>query len=166
MTEIATDQLSKEAAALIAGDPQFRLAVNTLAEKYIANSGSNSQLNLAELNLPHQSDKLKLTDKQRQELDLISTSIDNNELRNISGILKKSLESILSTVDEQWGSNWRKSMMTEVVGPRAMRGSHFAATARIDDSGDFATLIVASISIIDDQEIWRKFINCIREKVE
>lgn len=166
MTKIKQGFLSQDACTLINSNPQFAELVNQIAVKFLENAHLD-ELNLGDLDLsPPAKYKLTLSTEQQRDLQEISTTISREDYPRIKQDLIESLSDILRDLDANLGSEWRKDMLGRIFEKSGMSNMPAARLVGIEDSDTFAVLCIGTVDTISSPQLWRKFIDCIKEKID
>jgi hypothetical protein len=138
--------------------------VNQIAVKFRENAHLAGP-DLSDLSLPAKY-KLTLSTKQQGDLQKISTTISCEDYPSIKQDLLESLSDILRDLDANLGSEWRKDMLGRVFEKRGLSSMPAAKLVDIEASDHFAVLCIAAVSMIRSPQLWGKFIDCIKEKID
>jgi hypothetical protein len=166
MTKIKQGFLSQDACTLINSNPQFAELVNGIAVKFLENAHL-AGLDLGGLDLsPPAKYKLTLSKKQQGDLREISTTISCEDYPRIKQDLLESLSDILSDLDANLGSEWRKDMLGRVFGKDGVSNMPAAKLVGIIASDNFAVRCISTVNSISCPQLWGKFIDCINENID
>lgn len=165
MADITINNLDQKALDLIANSPEFRKAINRLAEQFISRVASDGP-NLDELMVAPAKIKPELTAEQHQHLQDISAAINSNNLDNITEKLRQSLDGILFKLDAKLGTSWRRSMLIEVFGEMSFNRHYVVRLFETPGSDTFSILTIGAVSTIKDPGIWQRFIDYIKNSAD